>query len=73
MPASMGSPRADGGTVEFCVSGGGGSGSLSKRPSAGLSLRTTANLLEKWKVFPGTVAKEKRMASYEIPRFVTSY
>ena len=71
IPASIGSPGADGGAVEFWISGGGGSGSLSKRPSDGPSSRTSANLLAQWKVSLGTVTEEKKMASYERLRRVT--
>ena len=55
MPASICSPGGDGGAVKFWISGGGGTGSLSKSPSSGTSYRTTVNLLAQWKVYPGTI------------------
>ena len=60
IPASIGSPRADGGVVELCISGGGGAASLSKSYSDVPSSRTTENLLKQWKVSLGTVAEEKK-------------
>ena len=69
-PASIGSPGADGGAVEFWISGGRGAGSLSKRPLAVPSSRTTANLLEQWNVSLGMVTEEKKMALYERPQRV---
>ena len=71
MPASIGSPGSDGGVVKFWISGGGGSGSFSKRHSAGPSYQTTANLLEQFKIPPVTVMEYKKKASYERPRRVT--
>ena len=71
MSASIGTPGADGGAVEFWISGGGGVGSLSKRPPSGPSSQTTVNLLAQWKVSLGMVAVEKKMALYETPRRVT--
>ena len=73
MSASIGSPGADGGAVNLWISGGGGSGSFSKRPAAGPSSRTTAYLLAQWKVSLRTVAEEKKIDSYERPQRVTWY
>ena len=71
MTSSIGYPAADGGAVEFYISGGGGSISLSKRPSAGPSSYTTSTILAQWKVSKGTVAEEKKTASYERTQRVT--
>ena len=70
-PDSIGSPGSDGGAVEFWISGGGGAGFLSKRPSSGPYSQKTANLLEQWKVSPGMVSEDKKMALHERPRCVT--
>ena len=70
-PAPIGSPGADGGAVEFWISDGGGSGYLSKRPSAGPSSRMTVDILAQWKVSLGMVTEDKKTASYERPRHVT--
>ena len=59
-PSSIGSPGAYGGVVELWISGGGGVGSFSNRPSSCPSYRTAANLLAQWKVSPGTAAEEKK-------------
>ena len=70
-PSSIGSSGADGGAVEFWIYGGGGAGSLSNSTSDGPSSRTTAKLLAQWKVSPGIVAEEKKIALYERPWRVT--
>ena len=70
-PASIGSPGAEGGAVEFCISGGGGAGSFSTRTSSGPYPQTIANLLAQWNVYPGMVTEEKKTALYERPRRVT--
>ena len=71
IPASIGSPGSDGGVVEFCIYGEGEALSLSKKPSTGPSLRTTANLLAQCKFSLGTVAEEKKIVFNERPRQVT--
>ena len=71
MSASIGSPRAYGGAVELLISGGGGLGYFSNRPSAGPSPQTTTNLLAQWKVYPEMVVEENKMASYERPQRLT--
>ena len=71
IPASVGSPGADGVAVELWISGGGVEGSFTKRPSSGFYSWTTAELLEQCKVSPGTVTEEKKMALCERPRHVT--
>ena len=70
-PASIYLPWADGGAVEFWISGGGGSVYLPKRPSSVPFYQTIANLLAKCKVYLGTVVEEKKKDFYERPQSVT--
>ena len=68
---SICSPGADGGAVKFWIYSGGGASSLSKRPSAGPSSWTTANLLSQWKVSLGMITEENKTDFYERPQCVT--
>ena len=69
--SSIGSPGVDGGAVEFWISGWGGSGSFSKRPSTVPSYRMNTNLLAQWKIYLGTVAEDKKTALHKRMRRVT--
>ena len=60
MPASTGSPGADGGLVELWISCGVGEGSLSKRPSDGPSSCTYTNLLAQSKLYRARSRKRRK-------------